>query len=354
MTSPSGPAAVGQDAEGGGAKTPTARTDGHGLGAAGQSPGKAGPGPATARPGLDGPGPTSSRRPATGPAAPRPFDAGPIWARWLPPVLALVLSLWGITTPSYWRDEAATIAAIQRPFGDLITMLGNVDAVHGAYYMLMWPLLHLFGAGEFVLRLPSAIAVAVTAAAVAAIGRRLISPWAGLAAGLVFAMLPVATRYGQEARSYAMVVAMAAIASYLLLRVLGAEPVRRRRWLVAYGASVAALGILNIFGLLLVGAHLVTVVLEYWRRKADPDYRRLAVGWLVAAAAGIVVASPLLVLGWMQKGQIAWLAVNKSSSGPGTLLTLSGSLLVTAAVVAVIAIALVVSAATGKEKTKSG
>src|SRR5260370_491991 len=43
------------------------------------------------------------------------YQPGPIWARWLPPAVAFLVSLWGITAPSFWRDEAATIAAIKRP-----------------------------------------------------------------------------------------------------------------------------------------------------------------------------------------------------------------------------------------------
>src|SRR6185437_11903112 len=164
--------------------------------------------------------------------AKRAYDRGPVWAMLLPPLVGLALGLWGITTPSYWRDEAATIAAVSRPFPDLIHMLGNVDAVHSAYYIMMWPLVHLFGSGAFVMRFPSAIAAALTAAAVAAIGRRVISPWVGLAAGLLFAVLPVATRYGQEARPYAFVVGFAALASYLLIRVLMADQADRRKWLI--------------------------------------------------------------------------------------------------------------------------
>ncbi|HEX7994165.1 MAG TPA: hypothetical protein VF506_09595, partial [Streptosporangiaceae bacterium] len=96
------------------------------------------------------------------------YQPGPLWARWLPPVAALLIALFRITGPSFWRDEAATIAAVKRPLGDLIKMLGNVDAVHGAYYLMMWPIEHVLGPGELVLRLPSAIAVAIGAAFVAA------------------------------------------------------------------------------------------------------------------------------------------------------------------------------------------
>src|SRR5215470_19126163 len=213
-------------------------------------------------------------------AEPKRYDAGPAWARWLPPALALLLCLWRINKPSFWRDEAATIAAIRRPLGDLIKMLGNVDAVHGAYYLMMWPLEHILGPGALVMRLPSAIAAAVTAAAIAAVGRRLISPWAGLAAGLVLAVFPVTSRYGQEARSYQLVVAAATIATYLLIRVLAAEPAARRRWLFGYGVSMAALGVLNLFGLLMIPVHAFTVALACRGDLRDPAARRLALGWL--------------------------------------------------------------------------
>jgi len=281
------------------------------------------------------------------------YQPGPLWARWLPPVAALLIALFRITGPSFWRDEAATIAAVKRPLGDLIKMLGNVDAVHGAYYLMMWPIEHVLGPGELVLRLPSAVAVAIGAAFVAALGRRLISPWAGLAAGLLFAVLPAISRYGQEARSYAMVIAVAAIASYLLVRTLTAESQRQRRWLVGYGVSIAVLGILNIFGLLLVPAHAVTMALYCRRGFREQAPRRLALGWLIAAAAGVVLASPFLVLGYQQRGQIAWLGVNTSSSGAGTLFSLSGSYLVTTSILIVIAVALVLSTEMSREKRRA-
>lgn len=298
-------------------------------------------------------GTTTSGQPVTV-AAQQSYDVGPIWALLLPPLAVLALSIWNIATPSYWRDEAATMAAVKRPFGDMLFMLGNVDAVHGAYYVMMWPLAHLFGTGESVMRLPSALAAAVTAAFVAATGRRLVSPWAGLAAGLLFSVFPVASRYGQEARSYAMVMAVATIASYLLVRVLIAEPDGRRRWLAGYGVSIAALGFMNIFGLLLLPAHAVTVAVKFrrLRRTQDDrsqDARRLAVGWLVAAMAGVVICSPVLLFGWKQRGQVAWIANNKTS-GLSTLATLSGSALVTVVVAALIAIALVLSSEAGSAR----
>jgi len=118
----------------------------------------------------------------------------------------------------------------------LLAMLTNVDAVHGAYYLLVWPLVHTIGGGELTLRVPAALAMAGAALGVAALGRRLHSPGTGLLAGLLFAVFPQVSRYGQEARSYAFVVACAVLATYLLVRAVG-EP--GRRWLVGYGCAVA-------------------------------------------------------------------------------------------------------------------
>src|SRR5258708_19845690 len=88
----------------------------------------------------------------------------------LPGVVTLFLTLWGITGASYWRDEAATLSAAQRPFGNLLRTFGNIDAVHGAYYVLIWAMVKLGGTGELATRLPPAAAMAVAAAAGAPVG----------------------------------------------------------------------------------------------------------------------------------------------------------------------------------------
>jgi mannosyltransferase len=226
--------------------------------------------------------------------------------RLIPSAVMLGVALWGITGPSYWRDEGATLAAVQRPFPQLVRMLGHVDAVHGAYYMIMWPLVRLAGTGEIVTRLPSAVAMAVAAGLVAALGRRLVSLAAGLAAGLVFAVLPQISLYGQDARSYAMVTALGAAGSYLLVRAAGA-PGRRRGWLTGYAACLGAMGALNIFGILLVAAHAVSVALACLRQPARAARVPLALGWLAAAAAAVALASPVLALGVEQRGTASWI-----------------------------------------------
>ncbi len=277
-------------------------------------------------------------------------DLGAWWVTALPPVVTFVIMLWGITGSSYWRDEAATMSAAQRPLGNLIRTLGNIDAVHGAYYLLIWAMVHVGGSGELVTRLPSAVAMACAAAAVVAIGRRLISPRAGLASGLVFAVLPEVSLYGQDARPYAIVVALAALASYLLVRVMDAEPGGRHRWLIGYALCLAALGIVDIFGLLLITAHAVTVGLR-WLREAGAA-RSLALGWLAAAVAGILLTSPVLALGYVQRGTLSWLTPPNLAAITGLHYLVGPAAMAGAVVLAVVA-GIVVSALPGRERLRA-
>src|ERR1700729_3051828 len=250
---------------------------------------------------LSGRGRAVIGQPGTGAAG---YRAGPVWAWCLPPALMLALGLWGITGASYWRDEAATMTAVQRPFGELLRMMGHVDAVHGVYYMVMWLVVRLGGTGEVATRLPSVLAMACAAAAVAALGRRLVSPAAGLAAGVLFAVLPQVSLYAQDAREYAFIAALAATGSYLLVRAMTTAG-RRRGWMAGYAVCLGVMGLLNVFSLLLIGAHAIPVALA-WRRAGraagwsggpgGPDRAggSLAVAWLGGAAGAIVIASPVL------------------------------------------------------------
>jgi mannosyltransferase len=261
----------------------------------------------------------------------------------IPALITLVIGAWDLGTPSYWRDEAATLDAETRSIPALLHMLTNVDAVHGAYYLLMWPVVHTFGASEIALRLPSLLAMTAAAIGVAALGRRLHSPRAGLLAGLVFAVLPQTSRYAQEARSYALVLACAVFASYLLVRAtddprrswLGGHDSRRsrldgydcrrsrldsydprRRWFVGYGVAIAALGLLNLFGLLLLAGHAVFLVARH---------RILLRRWLITATLACLPALPIIALAWQQRDQLGWLTEPDATAPADLTSWLAGS-----------------------------
>ena len=259
--------------------------------------------PSTGQPSTGQPStgqPPAERPPAAGPA--RRLAGRPRWAPACTALVTLAVTLWKIQVPSLWRDEAATQSATQRSFTDLIAMLGHVDVVHGTYYVLMWLEVQLAGRSELALRLPSALAMAAAAALITVTGRRLVSGRAGLAAGLTFAALPAVSWFAQDARPFALETAAGAAASYFLVR-LAEDGGGGRRWARCYAASLVVLGLTNLFGLLLIPAHAVT--LAAWRsRDSRPA---LARRWLRAATMACVALLPLIAAAWGQRDQVGWL-----------------------------------------------
>jgi mannosyltransferase len=85
--------------------------------------------------------PLLAPEPVTAPRADSPSLA-PRAPAWLIPACSALITLavtpWRIDVPSFWRDEGATLSAVHRTLPQLIRMLGQMDAVHGAYYLLMW------------------------------------------------------------------------------------------------------------------------------------------------------------------------------------------------------------------------
>ena len=217
--------------------------------------------------------------PAPPEAARRPAAWRPDWTLLAGPALTLAVTAWGIGTRSYWGDEADTVSAVARSLPELGRLLRHVDAVHGLYYLMIWPVVQVAGPGEVVTRLPSAVAMAAAAAGVAAIARRLASRRAALWAGLVFAVLPTVSLQAHDARPYAMVTASATAASYLLLRV-AADP--RPRWLAGYAVALTLTGYLQLFGLLLVPAHAVTLGWLVRRRPGAASGRRVPAAYSAA------------------------------------------------------------------------
>ena len=202
-------------------------------------------------------------------------------------VLASLLSMINITRVSMWVDEAYTITVATRSLTDLVRMIANIDIVHSLYNLILHPWFAVFGISELSVRLPSLIMTAVATAGVMVLTRRVSTPQAALAAGLVFAVLPRVTWMGIEGRSYAATAAVAVWLTVLFLSLL-----QRPTWGKHLGYAVlAAFGCsLNIFLVLLLGAHGVTLLLERRLR-----FRRVFWTWLGAAMAGLAGGLPVLL-----------------------------------------------------------
>lgn len=214
-------------------------------------------------------------------------------------VFAAALSIVGAGRPSFWYDEAATISAsYSRSLGQLWHMMGNVDAVHGLYYVLMHGWFTIFGPTEFWSRVPSALAVGVAAAGVVVLGRQFSTRTVALSAGVLCAILPRATWAGIEARPYALTM-LAAVWSTVLL----VHGVRRNNdWIwLCYAAAMTASILLDVYLALMFLVH--AVFLCFHRPP-----RTVVVRFAVAMVCTCLAVAPFVRLAVGQAHQIIWIS----------------------------------------------
>jgi mannosyltransferase len=223
----------------------------------------------------------------------------------LPTVVAGFVVSYQASRPQLWRDEFASWSAATRTVPQIIELGQHIDGVTVPYYLFLHHWIGWFGDSTLSMRMPSIIAMTATAGVVALLGRRLYGNRAGLLAGLLVSAAPVASRYGQEARGYALAALFATLATLLLVLALA----RPRRWLWAcYAVSVALLGLSHQVGLLVLIGHLAAALTYAGRRG-----RRRLLWWALSAGAGMAVVAPIALNGLGQHGtQLSWL-------GPATL-----------------------------------
>ncbi|RQX15551.1 hypothetical protein DDE19_18730 [Micromonospora ureilytica] len=247
-------------------------------------------------------------------------------ARWMVPIVpalaAFLIALYGVGRRQLWRDEIATWAASTKSLEGLRGLVEVTDAVIAPYYLLMHGWIAVFGESEASLRMPSVLAVALTASLAAVIGRKLFDPTTGLLAGLLVAVMPTISRYAQETRPYALAAAAVALATLLLLR--ATERPTWLRWL-AYALVVAAAGLLHMVALLLLPAHLVYVL--------SLRQKKVIVRWFLGATAGVIPVLPLAWKGSEQAQQVSWIPEATWESTGNEIVRVTGSVTVSALIV---------------------
>ncbi|MGC4809858.1 glycosyltransferase family 39 protein [Micromonospora sp. DT228] len=234
---------------------------------------------------------------------------------WVPPaLLTLTVTLTGLGSAQLWRDELATWSAASRSPEDLARLAGTIDAATGPYYLLMHGWTAIVGDSTIALRVPAVLAMTVAAGLLAVLGARLVDRRTGLFAGLLFAVLPGTSRYGQEARPYALATMLAVLATLLLVAAL-----RRPSWArwAGYAAAAAALGLLHLIALTLLAAHGLVVLLVWWRGPAvagvadrhhpTAERDRRVWRWVVAVVPAALIVAPLLLKARAQRSrQLNW------------------------------------------------
>ena len=193
--------------------------------------------------------------------------------------LGFSLRLYRLDAQSFWYDEAYSASVATGTPAQIIS--NRFSDVHPPLYYLALHFWQNVDAGDFTVRLLSAMLGTAGIAAVYALGRTLFDEYVGLAAAAITCLAPYTVFYGQEARMYSLLLLLSAL---LLLSYNRMLHTRSRRWWLAYTAcAVLSMYVQYISALLLLGLHLHFLV----SKRRDRD------AWALMASTDAIV---LLVL----------------------------------------------------------
>ncbi|MBA3301808.1 MAG: glycosyltransferase family 39 protein [Thermoleophilaceae bacterium] len=195
--------------------------------------------------------------------------------------LAAALRFPTLGVQSYWFDETVTANLLDKSLGDLLRAIPDSESTPPLYYVLAWLWAKLFGTGEGALRTLSALAGTATVPVAYAAGKRLVHERAGLAAAALTAVSPFLVWYSQEARAYALLTLLTALAFLFFLKARE-EPTARH--LAAWAALSALALATHYFALFLVLPMAALLPLD------APSRRRTltAIGAVVAAGLALL------------------------------------------------------------------
>ena len=180
---------------------------------------------------------------------------------------------------------------------------------------MLWTTTRLLGTSELAVRLPSILAGVALVPLLFLAGSLLYSRRVGWVAALLAVPAPLLVWYAQEARMYALFMALAVGA--ICAQVLAVRFGQPRHW-IAYTLCTAALAWTQYFAVLpfLVQQGAFAAIL-WSRRRERAARRRLLVGWLTSLAAITVLVAPLAVFAAHQAtaGASGWLSGSATGGG---------------------------------------
>lgn len=223
--------------------------------------------------------------------------------------LVVALGAWGIDRHALWLDEAVSLGATSQ----LGRALSGTYGTMAAYYVLLDGWTAVVGTSVVALRSLSVVTTAAVVVVAAALARRLLPRREGALAVLVLAASPALVRYGQEARSYALVTLVAVTAWWVL-----DQAVERHHRDAPAGAWWTGLAGLSVLGVLSHGLYPLQVIAMAVALATHPDRARLLRAALPALLAAVTTAAALASAGadriadWippLSAGQVADLGV---------------------------------------------
>jgi mannosyltransferase len=212
-------------------------------------------------------------------------------------VLASLLRFYRIGHQGFWFDEANTALLVHFSPGKMLGLIPQSESTPPLYYCVAWVWAHVLGYGEAALRSLSALCGVATVPVAYGAARRLVSVRAGLIAAALTAFSPLLTWYSQEARSYALLVLLAAASllafAYLLER---PSPGTAAAWVIASALALAT----HYYAVLIVAPEAAWLLWVHRHRRPV----LVAVGIIALCGLGLIP----LAISQKGTGHSSWIA----------------------------------------------
>lgn len=209
--------------------------------------------------------------------------------------LAAVLRFATLGVQAYHHDEIVTASRVLRDgFWHAMEAVGFSESAPPLYYALAWVWTQLTGTGEVGLRSLSALAGVATVPVAYLLGVELRGRRTGIAAAALVAVNPMLLWYSQEARGYALLSLLTAVAALYFVRALDRG---RRADLTRWGIASALALATHYFAVFPLALEAVWLL----RRRG----RKAARGLWIVAAAGLLLAP--LAIHQMSLGHAEWI-----------------------------------------------
>jgi mannosyltransferase len=214
-------------------------------------------------------------------------------------LLAFALAMFHIGTRSIWYDEGVSAVISGSSWTELEHYARTRDPNQSGYHVALHLWRSVLGDTEAALRSLSAVSVAFSVLVLVVLARRLRDDRTALVAGALLAVAPLAIRYGQESRSYTLLMLAVTVGTYCFVRLVDPDDRAAHSWwpVVAYAVVMAYACYLHLFAGFVVVAHGVSLVFvpPAWLR-----WRRLAAS--AALLAVLLVPIPIwFVTGYTDK-----------------------------------------------------
>jgi len=219
-------------------------------------------------------------------------------------IVFVAISLWTITKPSIWFDEAFSAYLVNFNFLEIAKFTAS-DVHPPFYYWLLKIWVMFFGNSELALRSMSLLFASISIIFSYLLAIKLFNKKAARISLIFLVLSPMLVRYSQEARMYALVSAIALAATYVLTIAVNSK--KRLPWII-YGILISVGMWTQYFTAIIWLAHWVwrAGVIRKIAQKGKFIKTFFSKQWIMAHVIAIVLYVPWMVyfarqLLWLQK-----------------------------------------------------